>query len=46
MTSTNAFGLKCFNLMLGNGKLVAWTTENAMVGIGANTDMHRAHSIR
>ena len=44
-TSTNAFGLKCFNLMLGNGKLVAWTTENVIVSIGTNTDMHRAHSI-
>jgi len=50
-TSTNAFGLKCFDLMLengklvGNGKLVAWTTENVIVSIGINTDMHRAHWI-
>ena len=42
-TSTNAFGLKCFDLMLGNGRLLAWVTESMTVSVRTDIDTYCAH---
>ena len=44
-TSTNAFGLKWFDLMLGNGRLLACVTESMTVSVRTVIDTYRAHPL-